>query len=79
MANEGKEDNKSEKSPSVRPGVLKIMQSIIAGAFGVQSDKRRQEDFSSHSPLPFIIAGLLFTVGFVVTLVLVVKLVLSGQ
>ncbi|MCG2580003.1 MAG: DUF2970 domain-containing protein [Marinobacter sp.] len=79
MANEGKEDNKNEKSPSVRPGVLKIMQSIIAGAFGVQSDKRRQEDFSSHSPLPYIIAGLLFTVGFVVTLVIVVKLVLSGQ
>lgn len=78
MTNEGKEDN-NEKSPSVRPGVLKIMQSIIAGAFGVQSDKRRQEDFSSHSPLPYIIAGLLFTVGFVVTLVLVVKLVLSGQ
>ncbi|EON92635.1 hypothetical protein MARLIPOL_07779 [Marinobacter lipolyticus SM19] len=79
MTNEGKEDNKNEKSPSVRPGVLKIMQSIIAGAFGVQSDKRRQEDFSSHSPLPYIIAGLLFTVGFVVTLILVVKLVLSGQ
>lgn len=79
MTNEGKEDNKNEKSPSARPGVLKIMQSIIAGAFGVQSDKRRQEDFSSHSPLPYIIAGLLFTVGFVVTLVLVVKLVLSGQ
>ncbi|AZT84005.1 DUF2970 domain-containing protein [Marinobacter sp. NP-4(2019)] len=79
MANEGNEDNKNEKPPSARPGVLKIMQSIVAGAFGVQSDKRRQEDFSSHSPLPYIIAGLLFTVGFVVTLVIVVKLVLSGQ
>ncbi|MFL1465623.1 DUF2970 domain-containing protein [Marinobacter sp. DUT-3] len=79
MANEGKEDNRNEKSRSGNPGVLKIMQSIIAGAFGVQSDKRRQEDFSSHSPLPYIIAGLLFTIGFVVTLVIVVKLVLAGQ
>ncbi len=79
MGNEGKEDNRNEKPSSGNPGVLKIMQSIIAGAFGVQSDKRRQEDFSSHSPLPYIIAGLLFTIGFVVTLVIVVKLVLSGQ
>ncbi len=61
------------------PGVLKVMQSILAGALGVQSDKRREEDFSSHSPWPYIIAGILFTVGFVVTLVVVVKLVLAGQ
>lgn len=79
MAGEGKEDNGEQQSRPRNPGVLKIMQSIIAGAFGVQSDKRRQEDFSSHSPLPYIIAGLLFTIGFVVTLVIVVKLVLSGQ
>ncbi|MGB1951667.1 MAG: DUF2970 domain-containing protein [Marinobacter sp.] len=68
-----------DKQKPKGPGVLKIMQSILAGAFGVQSDKRRQEDFSSHSPLPYIIAGLLFTTGFVITLVVVVKLVLSGQ
>ncbi|MDV3503619.1 DUF2970 domain-containing protein [Marinobacter sp. M-5] len=74
MATEGKDDQKPKG-----PGVLKIIQSILAGAFGVQSDKRRQEDFSSHSPLPYIIAGLLFTTGFVVTLVVVVKLVLSAQ
>ena len=74
MATEGKDDQKP-----TGPGVLKIIQSILAGAFGVQSDKRRQEDFSSHSPLPYIIAGLLFTTGFVITLVVVVKLVLSAQ
>lgn len=61
------------------PGVFKILQSVLAGALGVQSDKRREEDFSSHSPWPYIIAGILFTVGFVVTLLLIVNLVLSGQ
>ncbi len=59
--------------------MLKIMQSILAGAFGVQSDKRRQEDFSSHSPWPYIIAGLLFTAAFVVGLILIVQAVLAGQ
>ena len=69
----------SAKKAKAGPGVLKVMQSILAGALGVQSDKRREEDFSSHSPWPYIIAGILFTVGFVVTLVVVVKLVLAGQ
>ena len=68
-----------DQSPPRKPGVGKIMQSILAGAFGVQSDKRRQEDFSSHSPVPYIVAGLLFTATFVVSLIIIVKLVLANQ
>lgn len=77
--------NDEQKEPETQsrkrkgPGVLKVLQSVLAGALGVQSDKRRQEDFSGHSPWPYIIAGIVFTVGFVVTLVVVVKLVLAGQ
>ncbi|QSP93781.1 DUF2970 domain-containing protein [Marinobacter salinisoli] len=62
-----------------RPGVLKILQSILAGAFGVQSDKRRQEDFASGSPWPYIIAGVLFTAGFVIGLILIVNMVLASS
>jgi len=72
------ENNKKERK-SGSPGVLKIMQSILAGAFGVQSDKRRQEDFSSHSPWPYIVAGVLFTAAFVIGLILVVQAVLASQ
>ncbi|PXX91924.1 hypothetical protein DIT71_08770 [Marinobacter vulgaris] len=75
-----RQDNRRKPANSKKgPGVLKVMQSILAGALGVQSDKRREEDFSSHSPWPYIIAGILFTAGFVVTLIVVVKVVLSGQ
>ncbi|ERP95245.1 hypothetical protein Q666_00665 [Marinobacter sp. ES-1] len=77
VANKNTKDNKGKKPGS--PGVLKIIQSILAGALGVQSDRRRQEDFSSHSPVPYIIAGLLFTAAFVGGLILVVNLVLAGQ
>ncbi|MCE0757975.1 DUF2970 domain-containing protein [Marinobacter sp. G11] len=77
VANKNKKDNEDQKTGS--PGVLKIMQSILAGALGVQSDRRRQEDFSSYSPAPYIIAGLLFTAAFVGGLILVVNLVLAGQ
>lgn len=71
-------NNSSKKKPG-SPGVLKIMQSILAGALGVQSEKRRQEDFSSHSPVPYIIAGLLFGAAFVGGLILVVQVVLASQ
>ncbi|MGC8118993.1 DUF2970 domain-containing protein [Marinobacter sp. VGCF2001] len=71
-------NNTSDEAPR-RPGVLKIMQSILAGALGVQSDKRRREDFSNQNPLPYIVAAVLFTAAFVGALILVVQLVLSGQ
>ncbi len=77
------DDNKSngadKKQGPRKPGVLKIMQSMLAGAIGVQSHKRLQEDFSSHSPAPYIVAGLLFTATFVVGLIIIVKLVLASQ
>jgi len=73
------DDSGAGKRTPANPGVLKIMQSILAGAFGVQSDKRRQEDFASHSPWPYIVAGVLFTAGFVVGLILIVQAVLAGQ
>lgn len=78
--NNGNNDPANNRSGRRKgPGVLKILQSVLAGALGVQSDKRRHEDFSSHSPWPYIIAGIIFTVGFVVTLIVVVKLVLASQ
>lgn len=62
-----------------KPGILKIMQSVLAGAIGVQSNRRREEDFSSHSPWPYIIAGVLFTAIFVAGLIVVVQLVIANQ
>lgn len=78
MAEPSEAERKDQQKPK-GPGVFKVMQSILAGAFGVQSDKRREEDFSSHSPWPYIIAGILFTASFVVGLIVIVKLVLASQ
>jgi len=79
MANSPDTEKKSKNRKSQGPSVLKVMQSVAAGALGVQSNKRQEEDFGSHSPLPYIIGGLLFTALFIGTLVLVVNIVLSGQ
>jgi hypothetical protein len=75
----GDQKDRPAEQRSKGPGILKVLQSVLAGALGVQSDKRREEDFSSHSPWPYIIAGIIFTVGFVVTLVIIVQVVLASQ
>jgi uncharacterized membrane protein len=54
------------------------MQSVLAGAFGVQSEKRRQEDLASQSPWPYLIVSVLFTLGFVTTLIVIVNVVLAN-
>jgi hypothetical protein len=61
-----------------RPGVLKVMQSILAGALGVQSSKRHQEDFANPSPWAYIVGGLLFTTLFIGGLILLVNVVLAS-
>ncbi|MCK7548503.1 DUF2970 domain-containing protein [Marinobacter koreensis] len=72
--------NRGEKARDNRsPGVLKVVQSVLAAALGVQSSRRREEDFSSHSPWPYIIGGVFFTAGFVLVLILIVRAVLAGH
>lgn len=73
------ENEKSEKKPGKGPGFLKVLQSVLAGALGVQSSKRREEDFESGNPLPYIIAGIIFLVIFLVTIALIVQWVISAH
>lgn len=59
-----------------KPGFWSIVLSTLAAAIGVQSNKNRERDFAQGSPLPFIAAGVIFTVLFILTVVTVVNLVL---
>ena len=63
------------ETPIRKPGFLQVAFSVIAAAFGVQSDANRQRDFSQASPLAYIIGGIVFTLLFVLTLVGIVMLV----
>ena len=58
--------------------LMHLIVSTLAAAIGVQSKKNLEQDFSQSSFLPFIIAGVLFTVVFVLTLVLIVNWVISA-
>ena len=56
-----------------------VMASTVAAAFGVQKSKNRKRDFTRGKPLHFILAGLIFTVVFVLVLAFVVQLVLGNS
>jgi uncharacterized MAPEG superfamily protein len=58
------------------PNFLQVMLSVVAAAFGVQTGKNYERDFSTGNPLAYIAGGLLFTVLFVLAIATVVSLVL---
>jgi len=56
---------------------FQAMKSVCAGFFGVQSESQRIKDFSSGKPVHFIMAGLICTFILVVSLILLVKMLVS--
>lgn len=56
--------------------IWQIFQSTLAAFFGVQSDKNRTKDFQTHSPLPYIVMGIVLAIILVVSLILLVSQVL---
>lgn len=62
-----------------KPSWLALMVSVCAAAFGVQNRENLDRDFAQSSALPFIIAGILFTIVFVLAVFFLVKLVLVNH
>ena len=54
-----------------------ILQSTLAAAFGVQSQQNRVKDFEEGNAGWFILAGIVFTVIFIFTVLTVVNLVVA--
>ena len=62
-----------------KPSFGQVVLSTLAAAIGVQSNKNRERDFKGGSIKTYVAAGLIFTALFVITLVLVVRTVLSNM
>jgi uncharacterized membrane protein len=75
MASEKPEDS-TTKPDKEQLSFLQMMMSVIQASFGVQNQKNRERDFEKGSIGGFIGAALIFTVLFVLSLVVVVNLVL---
>ncbi len=68
----------SNDSQRKKLSILQTAQSIFAAAFGVQSSRNRERDFTRGSVRSFIVAGIAGTILFIVTVFTVVKLVLRA-
>lgn len=71
-------DPQDHESPRDEVSFWTIVLSTLAAAIGVQSRANKERDFSHGRAGPFIVAGLIFTVLFVLVLVAVVRLVLQA-
>ena len=59
------------------PSLLNVLGSVLAGMFGVQSNRKREEDFTHGKLSQYIVIGLIVTVVFVLTVWGVVSLVMN--
>lgn len=66
-----------KRDGSKTPSLLNVLGSVLSGMFGVQSNRKRVEDFTHGKPSQYVIIGLLVTVVFMLTLWGVVSLVMK--
>ena len=55
--------------------LLQVMSSVLAASFGVQSKENKVRDFTRGKPVHFILAGLIFTIFFLIALILLVNVI----
>jgi hypothetical protein len=69
--------DQEKKDAAKAPSLIDVLGSVLASMFGVQSNRKREEDFTHGKPSQYIIIGLIVTVVFVLTIWTVVSLVMK--
>jgi hypothetical protein len=73
-----KEEMDSIEIEEKKPSFWQIVFSTMAAFLGVQSNKNRVRDFKHGNIYAYIVAGLIFTVIFIGSIVLTIKVVLHN-
>ncbi|GGW78815.1 DUF2970 domain-containing protein [Alteromonas halophila] len=60
------------------PGILDVIRSVLASAFGVQSQKNYKRDFTQVSAVRYVVVGVVFVILFVIGLMLLVSAIIPG-
>jgi hypothetical protein len=76
MSDQQSKDAGNDATPQ-KLSFWKMLLSVMQASFGVQNRKNKERDFASGSIKGFVVAALIFTVLFVLTVASVVNLVLS--
>ena len=69
--------NQEKKDAAKTPSFLDVLGSVLASMFGVQSSRKREEDFTHGRPSQYIVIGLIMTAVFILTIWGVVSLVMK--
>ena len=69
--------DQDKKDAARAPSFIDVLGSVLASMFGVQSNRKREEDFTHGEPSQYIIIGLIVTVVFMLTIWVVVSLVMK--
>ena len=65
--------NEEEKKA---PGLLDVARSVLWAMLGVQKQKNYERDFTKGKPWQYVVVGLVAVTIFILTIVVVVKIVL---
>lgn len=55
----------------------RVLQSVFASMFGVQSQQNMEKDFKQLDPLPYIFTGIVVVIAFILILYFVVQSVIG--
>lgn len=66
------------KGSQSSPKLLDVVRSVLASAFGVQSQKNYQRDFTQASAVRYLIVGVVFVLVFIAGLLLLVNAIVPG-
>jgi uncharacterized membrane protein YidH (DUF202 family) len=69
--------DQDKKDAARAPSFIDVLGSVLASMFGVQSNRKREKDFTHGKPSQYIIIGLMVTVAFMLTIWVVVSLVMK--
>ena len=73
------EKSKSIDENDLKPGFWTIVASTLAAFIGVESNSNRIRDFKYGNIYSFIIAGIIFTIVFIICVISIVKVVVSNS
>jgi len=64
-------------SESMRPGLLDVVKTVLFGAMGIRRKADHERQTQPVSPVYLIVAGVVFAALFVLTLIVIVRIVVS--
>ena len=70
--------NPEDQGRPGRQSFISVLGSVLASMFGVQSNRKREEDFTHGKPSHYILVGLLVTLVFILAVWGVVQVVMRA-